>query len=48
MKKTLTALTMCLLLSGTVATAATVSASTEGQVGKSSIIQFHVHGSNGV
>ena len=32
MKKTLTALTMCLLLSGTVATAATVSASTEGQV----------------
>jgi len=38
MKKTLTALTVYLLLSGTVATAATVSASNEGQVGKSRII----------
>ena len=48
MKKTLTALTMCLLLLDTVATAATASASTEGEIAKSNIIQFDAGGPNGV
>ncbi len=47
MKKKLTALIMCLLLVGTVATTAAVDAAPNGQAGKSPIISFNVAGPDG-